>query len=64
MVSTKTELLPGTYQFGQIGRRQVIADFSGGQMTSDAGLVLIAQLDRHYQITQRLAKWVMLSICG
>jgi len=56
MVPSKTESQPGTYQFGQLGRRQVIADFSGGQITSDAGLVLIAQLDRHYQITQRLAK--------
>jgi hypothetical protein len=25
-------------------------------MTSDGGLVLIAQLDRHYRITQRLAE--------
>jgi len=43
----------GTYQFGQLGRRQVITDFSGGR-SSDGGLVLIAQLDRHYRITQRL----------
>jgi len=27
----KTELPPGIYQFGQIGRRQVTADFTGGQ---------------------------------
>ena len=45
MVLTKIELQPGTYHFGQLGRHQVIADFSGGQMTSDGGLVLIAQLD-------------------
>jgi len=25
----KTELPPGIYQFGQIGRRQVTADFTG-----------------------------------
>jgi hypothetical protein len=56
MVLTKTKSQPGTYQFGQIGRRQVTADFSGGQMTSDGGLVLIAQLDQHYRITQRLAQ--------
>jgi len=38
-----TELPPGIYQFGQIGRRQVTADFTGGQITSDAGLALVAQ---------------------
>jgi len=27
----KTELPPGIYQFGQIGRRQVTADFTGGR---------------------------------
>jgi hypothetical protein len=56
MVPTKTELQPGTYHFGQLGRRQVTADFSGGQITSDGGLVLIAQLDQHYRISQRFAK--------
>ncbi|MBV8883131.1 MAG: transposase, partial [Chroococcidiopsidaceae cyanobacterium CP_BM_RX_35] len=56
MILTKIELPPGTYQFGQIGRRQVTADFSGGKITSDGGLVLIAQLDRHYRITQRFAE--------
>ncbi|MBV8885735.1 MAG: IS1380 family transposase [Chroococcidiopsidaceae cyanobacterium CP_BM_RX_35] len=56
MVPTKTESQPGTYQFGQVGHRQVVADFSGGRITSDAGLVLIAQLDQHYRITQRLAE--------
>jgi len=56
MVLTKTESQPGTYHFGQLGRRQVIADFSGGQITSDSGLVLIAQLDRHYRITERFAE--------
>ncbi len=56
MVTTKTESQPGTYHFGQIGRRQVVADFSGGQITSDGGLVLVAQLNRHYHITERFAE--------
>jgi len=34
----------------------VTADFTGGQITSDAGLALVAQLDRHYRITKRFAK--------
>lgn len=56
MVPTKTASQSGTYHFGQLGRRQVVADFSGGQIVSDAGLVLIAQLDQHYRITQRFAQ--------
>lgn len=56
MVPTKTECKPGTYHFGQLERRQVIADFSGGQITSDGGLILIAQLDQHYRITERFAQ--------
>jgi len=52
MFPTKIESQPRTYQFSQLGRRQVAADFSGGQITSDGGLVLIAQLDRHYGITK------------
>ncbi|MBV8887525.1 MAG: IS1380 family transposase [Chroococcidiopsidaceae cyanobacterium CP_BM_RX_35] len=56
MVPTKTDSQPGTDHFGQLGRRQVTADFSGGQITSDSGLVLIAQLDWHYRITERFAR--------
>jgi len=56
MVPTKIESQPRTYHFGQLGRRQIVADFSGGQITSDGGLFLIAQLDRHYRITRRFAQ--------
>lgn len=56
MLPTKIESQPGTYHFGQLGHRQVIADFSGGQITSDGGLVLIAQFDQHYRITERFAR--------
>lgn len=56
MLPTKIESQPGTYHFGQLGHRQVIADFSGGQITSDGGLVLIAQFDRYYRITERFAR--------
>ena len=30
--------------FGKLNKRQVIADFEGGKITSDAGIVLIAEL--------------------
>jgi len=33
-----------------------VADFSGGSITSDAGLVLLAQLDKQYEITRSFAR--------
>ena len=36
--------------------RKVIADFSGGRITSNAGIVLMAELDRRLKITARFAQ--------
>lgn len=55
MTPTKTECSAELYRFGQLDRRQVVADFSGGQITSDGGLILVAQLDQHYRISERVA---------
>gem|GEM_PF-6042652 len=55
MAPLKTECNVETYSFGQLDRRQVLADFSGGQITNDGGLILIAQIDQQYQISERLA---------
>jgi hypothetical protein len=41
--------------FGQLDRRQVVADFSGGTITSDGGLILMAQIDQHDRISERVA---------
>ena len=56
MTPTKTECSAQTYAFGHLDRRQVVADFSGGRITSDGGLILIAQVDQHYRISERLAE--------
>ncbi len=56
MTPTKTECNVQTYPFGQLERRQVVADFSGGQITSDGGLILVAQIDQHYRISERLGE--------
>ena len=32
-----------------------MANFSGGQLTTDAGVILIAQLDQHYRISEQLS---------
>jgi hypothetical protein len=42
--------------FGKLNGRQVIANFEGGRITSDAGIVLIAELDKKLQITTRFSE--------
>jgi len=37
-------------------RKWVVAKFDGGQLTSDAGLALVAELDRRRGLTRRLAE--------
>lgn len=55
MTPTKTECSAETYSFGQLERRHVIADFSGGQLSTDGGLILVAEMDRRCRITERVA---------
>jgi hypothetical protein len=55
MTPMKTECSAESYAFGQLDRRPVIADFSGGQITSDGGLILIAEVDRYYRISEQFA---------
>ena len=33
--------------FGRCGRRVIEADFSGGDLSSDGGLLLLRQVDEH-----------------
>ena len=42
--------------FGQLDGRSVEADFSGGAITSDAGLLLVKQVDRRFGITEKFAR--------
>lgn len=39
--------------FGRLGRRVVEADFSGGELCSDGGLMLLRQVDRHTGLTRQ-----------
>ncbi len=55
MTPTQTECNSKSFGFDKLEQRQVVADFSGGSITSDAGLVPVSQLDKQYQITQRFA---------
>ena len=55
MTPTSTPCIPEQFSFGRVESRQVIVTFKGGTVTSDAGLTLIAGLDRKRQITARFA---------
>lgn len=42
-------------RFSFAGKQEVVADFEGGRITSDAGLVLFRQLDERIGLTERLS---------
>jgi hypothetical protein len=48
---TRTPLL-----FSSLGRQQVVSDFDGGRLTSDAGALLLREVDRRIGLTHRLSE--------
>ena len=56
MTSSSTQCIPNQLNLGSIKGRKVIADFSGGRITSDAGIVLMAELDKKLKITTRFSE--------
>jgi hypothetical protein len=42
--------------FGKLQGRQVIANFDGGRITSDTGIILISELDKKLKITAQFAE--------
>ena len=42
-------------EFGRFGRRVIEADFSGGDLSSDGGLLLLRQVDRHIGLSRAAA---------
>lgn len=55
MTPNKSHCKPEQFVFEQVASRTVIVNFKGEPVTSDAGLTLIAELDRKREITSRLA---------
>jgi hypothetical protein len=55
MTPNKNHCIPEQFVFGQVESCPVVVNFKGEPVTSDAGLTLIAELDRKRQITSRLA---------
>ena len=55
MTPPPTPCVPEQFKFGRVESRDVIVNFKGGTVTSDAGLTLVAALDQKRQITARFA---------
>ncbi len=56
MTSSSIECIPDRLNFGNLKGRKVIANFTGGRITSDAGIVLMAALDKKLKITSHFAE--------
>ena len=52
----KTHCTETTMNVKALGRRTVLADFDGGQITSDAGAVLLEQVDRRINLLSRFGR--------
>jgi len=50
-----TECTTKQLQFEGLGRRQIVADFNGGTISSDAGGLLLREVDRRTRILDRFA---------
>lgn len=55
MTPSTIHTIPKQFKFEQVKSCPVIVNFTGKTVTSDAGLTLIAELDRKREITSRLA---------
>jgi len=52
----KTECTKKRYHFQALGRREIVADFSGGTITSDGGGLLLREVEKRTKILGRFAK--------
>lgn len=43
------------FEFQGPGRRQIVAEFTGGQITSDGGVMLLGEVDRQRRVVERFA---------
>jgi hypothetical protein len=51
-----TECNQQTFGFQALGSRRVEADFSGGHLSSDGGVLLLREMDRHLGLCDKLAR--------
>ena len=50
-----TNCIPISYQFSRIKNRKIEINFSGGEISSDGGLLLLREADRKLRLTDALA---------
>ena len=55
MTPTPTKCNSPSYAFGRLSKRKITAEFSGGEITSDGGLLLLREIDQRYRISEGLA---------
>ena len=51
----RTDCKQRDFEFQGLGKRKVVADFSGEHLSSDGGCLLLREIDRHLGLTHRLA---------
>ena len=51
----QTQCTSEQLEFSCLGRRRVVAAFDGGQVSSDAGALLLMRTDRAIRVIDRLA---------
>ena len=51
----QTECTPKLFEFEAVERRSVVAGFDGGNITSNAGALLLGQVDRGVGLVRRFA---------
>ncbi len=56
MTRISPEIINFHPEFGNLKGRKIIANFNGGRITSDAGIMWIAELDKKLKITARFAE--------
>jgi hypothetical protein len=49
---------PATFPFPAVGRKKITAAFDGGRLSSDGGVMLLAQAERRLGIAERLAGFI------
>jgi hypothetical protein len=51
-----TQCIPSLFAFQNLGAREVVAAFDGGKVTSDAGGLLLRELDSHFGFLDQFAR--------